>query len=553
MESQQSYTTEVTRRPLDVEDYIDIYRRYKSWILGPLFAGLVIAVVGAYLWPDTYTSTATMQITPQQVPERLVPSNVNSQMGERLAQMQQVILSRASLGALIQQPALNLYPEERRGMALDDVVEIMRKDIKVALLDLPNPGGASPERRFGSAFQITFSYRDRHKAQATVAALVNRFMEHNVRVQRAQSNLTTTFLSDEVAAAKKDLDRLDREMTAFRVAHSGRLPEQLSSNLQALNAYQTQLGATTEAMNRAQQDKMMLETQLENYKNQENFYASGVFDTEAPVKNERLAMLNKTIFETEAQISALLETYTPNHPDIRGARARLQVLIKERDRMAAEEAKTAKDPRAANPQVAKSIEDIRGSMASIRSQIKARELEMQERARQAASLTRSIQAYQGRIEAAPLNEQKYAILIRDHALAKARYDGLMLKRSASETASNLEQRRAGENLDVLDPASLPETPAEPNRFFIASLGAGLGLMLGVVLAGAKEMKDTSLKNLKDVRAYSQLPVLASVPLLENAAAVRHTRRMVWAAWIFALLSGIAAMGFAINHYYSGKT
>ena len=35
----------VSRRPPDVEDYIDMLRRYRSWIIGPTFAGLVIAVV----------------------------------------------------------------------------------------------------------------------------------------------------------------------------------------------------------------------------------------------------------------------------------------------------------------------------------------------------------------------------------------------------------------------------------------------------------------------------------------------------------------------------
>ena len=89
MVPQQGYVS-VSRRPPDIEDYIDILRRYRSWIIGPTFAGLVIAVVAAFLWPDTYISTAVMRITPQQVPERLVPSNFNTQIIERLNAMQQV-------------------------------------------------------------------------------------------------------------------------------------------------------------------------------------------------------------------------------------------------------------------------------------------------------------------------------------------------------------------------------------------------------------------------------------------------------------------------------
>ena len=47
----------VSRRPPDVEDYIDILRRYRSWIVAPTFAGLVIAVVLAYFTPDAVSYT----------------------------------------------------------------------------------------------------------------------------------------------------------------------------------------------------------------------------------------------------------------------------------------------------------------------------------------------------------------------------------------------------------------------------------------------------------------------------------------------------------------
>ena len=41
----------VTRRPLDVEDYIDVARRHKGWIVGTTFAGIVLAVVIARFVP----------------------------------------------------------------------------------------------------------------------------------------------------------------------------------------------------------------------------------------------------------------------------------------------------------------------------------------------------------------------------------------------------------------------------------------------------------------------------------------------------------------------
>src|SRR5512142_2641718 len=97
----------VSRRPPDIEDYIDMLRRYRSWILGPTFAGLVIAVVIAFFWKDTYLAYATLRITPQQIPDRIVPSLLNIQMAERVQQMETEIRSRTTLSDIIQKPALD--------------------------------------------------------------------------------------------------------------------------------------------------------------------------------------------------------------------------------------------------------------------------------------------------------------------------------------------------------------------------------------------------------------------------------------------------------------
>src|SRR5436305_7902559 len=124
MATAQNFVT-VTRRPPDIEDYIDMLRRYRSWLIGPMFGGLVVAVVVAFLWNDTYVSTAVMRITPPQISSSLVPTVVNMQMTQRLQQMQQQILSRNSLIELINKPSLNLYPKEKQRYPLEDIVQGM--------------------------------------------------------------------------------------------------------------------------------------------------------------------------------------------------------------------------------------------------------------------------------------------------------------------------------------------------------------------------------------------------------------------------------------------
>src|SRR5690348_9390328 len=153
MQAQDSLST--TRRPLDVEDYIDILRRHKGWIFGPVFAALVSSVVIAFLWPDTYVSTSTIRVVPPQVPENFVPANVNMDIQGRVNSLVQLILNRATLTNIIN--THNLYKKERDRLPLDDVIENMHQhDIKVtALQQSLNPN--QPNRQQYPAFQISFS------------------------------------------------------------------------------------------------------------------------------------------------------------------------------------------------------------------------------------------------------------------------------------------------------------------------------------------------------------------------------------------------------------
>ena len=91
----------VPRRPLDVEDFIDILRRHKGWIFGPFLLTLVASVVGVYLWPDKYVSVAVVKIVPQQVPQNMVQSSISSDLVDRITSMATTVLSRNVLTTII--------------------------------------------------------------------------------------------------------------------------------------------------------------------------------------------------------------------------------------------------------------------------------------------------------------------------------------------------------------------------------------------------------------------------------------------------------------------
>lgn len=561
----------VSRRPPDVEDYIDILRRYRSWIVGPMFVGLVASVVVAFLWPDTYMSQAVMRITPQQVSTRLVPAEITSQLGERLNQMEQEILSRGSLSSIIIQPSLDLYKKERQQKPLEDIVADMRnKYIQIRMMELP--GAQTGDRKLASAFSISFQYTDRYKAQAVVQQLVTKFIEQNVTVLRNQTHQTTVFIDDEMKTAKDRLDDLSAKITKFKMENAGRLPEQATSNATGLNSLQMQVAQFNESLNRAQATKLQLETALSNLQSEVTYYSSRAEDiqtmpgqTSTAVKNERLIQLDKELIAARSNLAGLRKQYKDNYPMIGALQAQIDTLRAQKEEAAKEEAAQQlaaaqanasngpKEVKVTNPQVAMHLQDLKNSIAATKTNLTSTEVEIEGRQRQIAELNRRIAEYQARIDASPLNEQQYAQLTGDYQLAKQEYDDKVKKRDQAATAQNVEEHKAGENLEVLDAATLPEQSFEPNRPAWIGIGTAMGLMVGIVLAAAKEVKNTSLKNLKDVRAYTNLPVLSSVPLLENALLVRRKRRLFWLAWSSAFIIGSIAMSGSMYYHFFGKS
>lgn len=543
----------ITRRPPDIEDYIDMMRRYRSWIIGPMFGGLVVATVVAFLWPDTYISTATMRITPQQVPDKLIPSLLSSQMGDRLVQMQTVILSRDSLTEIIRKPSLDLYKKEQGRIPLEDIVQEMRnKHISITL------GGDRGGRRGSSTFMISFKYPERYKAQAVVRELVSKFTEQNQMVLKNQAAATTTVLDDTKKRAKDKLDTLEAQLVKFKAENQGRLPEQATAANQQMSYLQLQIMSLNSQRNNVESEKLILESNLKQLKSREKLEVSRLEQIvnvpggpNVAVRNENMINLDRQIAQLRSDLAARRQSLGNRHPDVGALEASLASLEEQRAR-AAERVETpapsAPTTRVEiNPAAQQSLEDIKGDIANTEVQIATKQSKVDEITRGTEMLSRQLATYQKRLEEAPLIEQQYSALYRELEFAKAEYADVSKRREAAETQVSLEEHKVGEQLEQLDPPTLPENPAEPNRPVWAAAGVFGGLMVGFMLAAAKEVKDASLKNLKDVRAYTNLPVLSSIPLLENALLVRRKRRLVWLAWTSAVVMGTILMGASM--YY----
>lgn len=546
----------IQHRALDVEDYIDIVRRHKSLILAPMLAGLVISVVVAFLWPDTYVSSATIRVMPPQVPEGLLSMPMTVDMGQRVNQMTQSILSRATLTNIINTHAL--YPKEKKRLPMEDIIEAMRtKAVNVQIIGGSSGGGPTKT----VAFTVTFKYDNRLIAQKVCQDLVTKFIDENVRERASSSSQVKDFVEDQWSTRKRELEAVEEQLSKFKSANVGRTPEQQGTMLSAINGVETRMTNINAALGRLNQDRLIIENQISILKDQlKQVTVPTVENVRAIVpRDDRLVALEREVANSETRLQSLREIYQDNHPDIRAAVSNIQLLKKERDRLQKaqdeleQQAKKGGSSVASlRPEAQREARALEAQIQQLQARIEASRMEEESYKKALVEAERSARTLQGSLASMPSSEKEYEQLRLQAMLARRDFEEIDRVRQRANAAVELENRKQTEKLEVLDQASLPATPTEPKRWMIILGGAIGGLVLGVCFAGAKEMKDSTLKNLKDVRAYTQLTILGCIPLLENDLVVRRRRRLTWLAWSTACLASIAIMAGSVAFYMTSR-
>jgi hypothetical protein len=160
-------------------------------------------------------------------------------------------------------------------------------------------------------------------------------------------------------------------------------------------------------------------------------------------------------------------------------------------------------------------------------------------------LLRSIALYQQRVENAPRREQELQVWLRDYETTKALYQSLLKRQEEAKLAESLEQRQKGEQFRLLEPALPAEQPSAPNRPKLTLLGLLLALGLAAGAAVVAERLDTSFHSVDDLRAFSQMPVLARLPRIITTTDRRRRRwRFGWTT-----ISVVLGLGLIVGSSY----
>ena len=483
-------------RELTIEDYAGILKR-RFWLIlasGVLFLGVGIGLT--YLLPAQYVSQTLVLIEQQKVPEDYVKPVVNEDLGQRLSSMKEQILSRSRVEPIIER--FNLFAGTTKTM--DDRVDLTRKAITVAPIRSEQSHGGMP------GFFISFKAQDAHIAQQVCGEITSLFVSENLSAREQSAVGTTDFLKQQLADSKRNLDEQDAKLAAFQRKYLGKLPEQASSNASTLQALTTQLDAATQALNRIQQSVTFLEAMI----SQQSQDAQGTEPATGVTVDERRKELKSLV----AQRQELQALYTPDHPDIVAISRKIADLQKEIARAPMEPASGAtREKTTDSPQ-----------LQQLKAQLRAAQQSMVDGKQEQSRIEQQVRAYEARIESSPMVEQEYKQITRDHETALQFYNILLTKMNESSMATALEHRQQGEQFRVMDAPNLPDAPTFPNRFVFAGGGLAAGLFLGLLLAALLEYRDTTLRNERDIWAFTKLPTLAIISEIKGLPKPKKLKR-----------------------------
>jgi polysaccharide chain length determinant protein (PEP-CTERM system associated) len=537
------------RPDMGMGEYLRIFARRKWFLLFSSMAILFGASVYCVVVPEQFRSSTTILVIPQRVPEGYVKSTVSIRIEERLATIRQQVLSRTRLTAVMEE--LGLFPRERKNLPMEDVVDMMRSRIEIQVKE-------------SDAFTLSFVHEDPKTAMQAAGRLASFFIDENLKTREQQAVGTSEFLETQLQETKKRLEEQEEKVRQYKMSHMGELPQQVDTNLNALNRYQEQLKSNADSLRAAEDRKASVDSQIAGLEAQITTIrnrpapvllpASGSDEPVVVAPQDPAAPLLAELQAKKARHADLASRYTEKYPEVRKAAQEVDELEK---RVAAVRRSAPPPPAPAPrpkgggaaaatpsaPSTAREEEELRrqkGALAGIVSEIASLR-------RERDGIREAVRVVEAKVSRSPKHEQEMISLTRDYENMKASYDELLKKKLDADVAQNLEKRQKGEQFQVLDSPNLPEEPFRPDRKKIFGIAVFLALAVSLGVTVLKEMADQVIRSREEFAGFFDVPVIASIPVLKDreydrSETLRH--RLVAGGFV---LFGVAMIVFVAKY------
>ena len=330
--------------------------------------------------------------------------------------------------------------------------------------------------------QLTVRANTAEKAQKANSLIVEGFLNRLTELSRDQQKATRGFIEERTATAKKELKDAEDKLTEYKKANdiiapddAVKLATEKMGMVDKLNAENRVALATANA-------------RLASTNAQLNGEAASIAD------NKSIQLYNSQLAQLEGERISYLDKYTAQHPKVK------QV-----------EQEIAKLKQKINSEINKVASLQAPSDNPVHQQLLAAKFTSEAEASVAQSNLAKLHQIDNDNKEDIRNlsdkEQEFVSLMRDVNVANEIY--VMLAKRLEE--AKVAEASVATEVQVVDTATLPTAPVAPKKAMTLLLAALLGILASSGFVVVRELLNRTIKNSDDVANYLDLPVLGSVP------------------------------------------
>lgn len=432
------------------------------------------------LIPNSYESKAKVYVQTQSIlPGQIGITPVEQQQG--VDRVKQTLASAANLEKVVRGTDLAQTVSSDRDVAAK--VAALRTSIKVVSTQ-------------DNLFEITASSSDtslsdganaRLSAQIT-QKLIDIFEEENVAGNRDETRQGLAFLDSQVAARGKQLQDADQRRVEFEQKYMGLLPGAGSISTR-MDAARTEINSIDSQLVAAQSALSAMNSQL-----------AGTPATIAGASGGGTTALGSVLGEIAA---AKARGWTESHPDVVALRRQAAALKGQGGASAA--------TGTPNPTYT-SLKSMQAERAATVQALQSRKSQIQA----------DLNAMSSRQISEPGVASEQERLDREYEALKTQYDKLLADREQVRLRGDVQNETGAVKFRVIDPPTVPSTPAAPNRplLLIAVLIVGIGGGIGTAFAMGQVQ--TTYPTAARLEKAAGLPVIGAIT--ETLTTAQHVLR-----------------------------
>jgi uncharacterized protein involved in exopolysaccharide biosynthesis len=181
---------ELTKQKNPME-YLKIFFRRKWLFIAPVFAGLVLGIVAAFVQPLRYESSTTILVEEEKTLNPLIQNlAVSSTAVQRMQNIREIILGWNSLVELTEK--LNLAKKVQNQLQFEELIKYLRKSISVLM-------------RQENIIQISYMGKEPQETQLVTKTLTDILMAKNIAAQTKQTDVAITFIQEQLGIYKRKI------------------------------------------------------------------------------------------------------------------------------------------------------------------------------------------------------------------------------------------------------------------------------------------------------------------------------------------------------------